>query len=113
MATVCADINKIDGRKRNPGNAANLTNAGKGRPKGTPNKATVELKALAREYTQEAVAKLVEILRTSDNPTAIISAANSLLDRGYGKPSTVLSGDEEGGPVRYESVGWHVRDTQH
>lgn len=113
MATVSAEANKIDGRKRNPGNAANLTHAGKGRPKGTPNKATVELKTLAREYTIEAVTKLVEILRNSDNPTAVISAANSLLDRGYGKPSTVIAGDEDGGPVRYEAVGWHVRDTQH
>ena len=94
-------------------NTAFKAQQGKGRPKGSPNKVSLGLKALAREYTQEAVAKLVEILRGSDNPTAVISAANSLLDRGYGKPSTILSGDEDGGPVRYEAIGWHVRDTQH
>lgn len=107
MATVSADPVKYEP------NTAFKAQQGKGRPKGSPNKATVELKALAREYTAEAVTKLVEILRTSDNPTAVISAANSLLDRGYGKPSTVIAGDEDGGPVRYEAVGWHVRDTEH
>lgn len=65
-----------------------------------PNKATGSLKELAREYTPQAIAALVKVLTTSDSDTAIVSAANSLLDRGYGKPSQVLAGDEDGGAIK-------------
>lgn len=74
---------------------------GAGRPKGSPNKATASIRDAAREYTQEALAALVGVLRNDSEPAAArVSAANSILDRGYGKASTVLSGDEDGGPVK-------------
>ena len=71
-----------------------------GRPKGQPNKATATLKELAREYTPQALATLAEIMVAGESESARVQAANALLDRGYGKPSTVLAGDEEGGPVK-------------
>ena len=40
---------------------------------------------LAQDYTEEAIDKLVEIMRTGEDKYAI-SAASSLLDRGHGKP---------------------------
>ena len=55
-----------------------------GNPKGRPKEYT-ELKALCREYTTEAVAALVEVLRTGQAREKVL-AANALLDRGYGKP---------------------------
>ena len=70
-----------------------------GRQKGVPNKATASLKDIARQYTEEAVAALVDVLRT-ESGSAKVSAAKEILDRGYGKASNVLSGDEDGGPVR-------------
>lgn len=69
-----------------------------GRVKGTPNKATATLKDIAREYTQEAVEALVAVLR-DETGAAKVSAAKELLDRGYGKASTVLTGDEDGNPI--------------
>ncbi len=71
-----------------------------GRTKGTPNKATASLKDMARQYTAEALEALVGIIRDSETDAAKVSAAKEILDRGYGKASMVLSGDEDGGPLR-------------
>lgn len=56
-----------------------------GNPSGRP-KESPEVRALAREFTAEAITKLAEWMR-SDNPKASVSACQALLDRGYGKPS--------------------------
>jgi hypothetical protein len=70
-----------------------------GRVAGTPNKATASLRDIAREYTADAIGTLVSIMADESEPApARVSAANALLDRGYGKPSTVLS-DEDGNPA--------------
>lgn len=74
---------------------------GAGRPAGAVNKATDDIKVLARQYTAEALEALVAVVRDSESDAARVSAANALLDRGYGKPSQVLSGDENGGPHRF------------
>ena len=58
---------------------------------------TLELKELARQHTNEAVGTLVSIMKSSKAaPAAGGSAANALLDRGYGKPQQHITG--EGGP---------------
>ncbi len=77
---------------------------GAGRPKGAVNVRTATLRELARAHTDEAIGALVTVLRQSESDAAIVSAANALLDRGYGKPSQVVSGDEEGGPIRTEGT---------
>jgi hypothetical protein len=33
-------------------------------------------------------------------PAARVAAANSLLDRGWGKPTQIVQGDEDGGPIQ-------------
>ena len=67
-----------------------------GNPGGRP-KVVAEIKELARAHTDKAIETLVSIM---DNPKAApvarVSAANALLDRGYGKPPQHISG--EGGP---------------
>lgn len=60
-------------------------NAGKGRPKGSVNKLTADIRALAQEHGPEAIHRLVEIMQTSENDQASIAAAKELLDRAYGK----------------------------
>lgn len=81
---------------------------GRGRPKGALNKATAELKAIAREYTEQAVETLAQIMQTSESDAARVAAVNALLDRGWGKPSQVIAGDADN-PVtviqRIELVG--------
>lgn len=71
----------------------NRGNAGKGRPKGSPNKATAELKDLAKAYTTQALETLAQVMFASESDAARVSAANALLDRGYGKPTNVVGGD--------------------
>lgn len=83
--------------KRGPGGAR----PGAGRKAGVPNKATASIRDIAREYTTEAVKALVEVLKDNQQPAAArVSAASAILDRGFGKPSSVLAGDEDGGAVK-------------
>jgi hypothetical protein len=56
-----------------------------GRTFGTPNKATAEVKELAREYGPEAVERLAYLMRHAKAEQAQVAAAKELLDRGYGK----------------------------
>ena len=51
-----------------------------------------KLKLLARSYTELAVSTLVRMLE-SDESSVCVSAANALLDRGWGKPKQVIEGD--------------------
>lgn len=68
---------------------------GAGRKRGSPNKVTGTLRDAAREYTLEALRALAEIMAQSDSDAARVSAANAILDRGYGKPSQVIGGDQD------------------
>ena len=69
-----------------------------GRKKGTPNKATADIKALAQVYTNEAVEELAVIMRGSDSEAARVAAIKELLDRGHGKVPQAVTG-EGGGPI--------------
>ena len=74
-----------------------------GNPGGRP-KANQELKDAARAHTKEAVATLAEILADKKQPApARVSAANALLDRGYGKPHQ-SSDVELTGDVKLEEI---------
>ena len=57
-----------------------------------------ELRELAREHTGAALEALVRICKMGDSESARVSAANALLDRGYGKP---LQQIESGGPGEF------------
>jgi hypothetical protein len=64
-----------DGRLK-PGHTAN--------PSGRP-RVVAELRDLARAHTPDALKRLVELLQSRNEQTAL-AAARELLDRGYGKP---------------------------
>lgn len=66
---------------------------GAGRPKGSMNKATADVKAAAQEYTQDALEVLAQIMKAGESETARVAAANSLLDRGHGKPKQSMEVD--------------------
>jgi hypothetical protein len=61
-----------------------------GRKLGTPNKATAEIRDAAQRYTAEALGVLRDIMRTGASEQARVAAANSILDRGWGKPTQIL-----------------------
>jgi hypothetical protein len=60
-----------------PGQSAN--------PGGRPKK-DVDIAALATEHTPQAFAKIVELLNHKDGRVAL-AAANSIIDRAFGKPA--------------------------
>ena len=59
---------------------------GAGRKRGTPNKATADIRAAAQEYTGQALGVLVQIATAGESEAARVAAANSILDRAHGKP---------------------------
>jgi hypothetical protein len=72
---------------------------GAGRRKGTPNKATADIKAQAQKYTPDALKTLHAIMRDSESDAARVSAAKELLDRGYGKSPQPQTGEGGEGPI--------------
>lgn len=74
---------------------------GAGRKVGAVTKATADVKALAGEYTEAALAELGRLATTAQSEAARVAACNSLLDRGHGKPAQAVEvGGKDGGPVK-------------
>ncbi len=67
---------------------------GAGRKRGALNAATINVRELARQHTENAINALVELLNNPESPQRAI-AANSLLDRGFGKPKVMNDADLE------------------
>ena len=56
-----------------------------------------EIRSLARSHTRTAINVLVGIMRSKDATAAArVSAANAILDRGWGKSTQTLEGTEKG-----------------
>lgn len=85
-----------------------------GRQKGTPNKATADIKALARSYTTEAMSSLIGIVRNSDSDAAKVSAIKEIFDRGYGKSKQPLIGGDDDDPAMrlVGAIEWRVVDSR-
>jgi hypothetical protein len=64
-----------------------------GNPGGRP-KEEIEIRALARDHTKEAVERLVFWMK-SDHPKASPAACVALIDRGWGKPTTTVEAGPE------------------
>lgn len=60
-----------------------------GNPGGRP-KECAEVKALAQQHSLEAIHRLVELMRQSEDKKLAKAAADSLLDRGLGKPAQAV-----------------------
>jgi hypothetical protein len=93
MATKSAESSKKPrgkafpkGKSGNPG----------GRPKLPED--VKHVRELARQYTESAIAALVEVL-DSDSAAGKVAAANALLDRGWGRAEQPITG-ADGGPVQ-------------
>lgn len=69
-----------------------------GRQKGTLNKATADLKAIARTMEPEATKRLALLLK-SENESVALGAVKEVYDRAYGKAPQALTGEGGEGPV--------------
>lgn len=65
-----------------------------GRTKGTPNKATAEVKAYAQQFTKQAIDILLQIALTGEVEVARVMAAREILDRAVGKPAQEIVGKD-------------------
>jgi hypothetical protein len=74
-----------------------------GRKPGVPNIATREIKAAAQLYGEEAIERLVALMRGED-PNVALKAANALLDRAYGKAPVAIVGEPEQ-PLEHNVAG--------
>lgn len=66
-----------------------------GRKPGTPNKATADLKALARQYVPSAIVELARLAQEAESEPARVAAIKELFDRAYGKATTLIGGDAD------------------
>lgn len=63
-------------------------------------KTPTEIRSLARGHTEKAINVLVGVMSNDDCPAAArVAAASAILDRGWGKPTQPIAGDEDGAPI--------------
>jgi hypothetical protein len=73
-------------------------------------KSPSEIRSLARAHTPKAINTLVGIMGQAKAPAAArVAAANSLLDRGWGKSPQILAGDDEA-PIKLV-VEWQSKES--
>lgn len=71
-----------------------------GNPGGRP-KLVGHVRELAQSYTEAAMVTLVEIIENTEAPPAArVSAAQAILDRGWGKPSQPVGGADDLPPIQ-------------
>lgn len=67
------------------------------RKKASSARTLTEIRSLARSHTRTAIRVLVGIMRSEDaTPAARVSAANAILDRGWGKAAQPVENGEDG-----------------
>jgi len=70
-------------------------------------KAPTQIRSLARSHTETAVNVLAGIMQQKDAPpSARVAAANALVDRGWGKPTQPIAGDDEHDALRVRGIAW-------
>lgn len=70
-----------------------------GRKKGTPNKATAEIRTIAQKYAPAAVKELARLSTAAVSEAARVAAIKEILDRAYGKAVQPIDGDGKGGKI--------------
>lgn len=80
--------------RKKTGNAANLTNAGKGRPKGVPNKSTAAIKDMIIKALDKVGGVDYLVDQAEENPTAFMGLIGKVLP-------LQLTGEGDG-PIKIE-----------
>ena len=67
-----------------------------GRPRGKVSEAKRAIAEVAQEYGSDMLTVLVKIAKNSEEPaSARVSAANAVIERGYGKPVTPVQDESQ------------------
>lgn len=88
MTDQTSPAKRVVGRPFQPGQSGN--------PGGRPAQG-VNIRALARQYTEKAIRALVDAL---DDPRTKVAAATELLNRGWGKAPQPMSGEDGEGDAK-------------
>lgn len=83
-----------------------------GRQKGTPNKATADIREAAQQYSEQALLVLINVATTGESEAARVSAANAILDRAHGKPKQAVDVDANVA-ARVEAIRRIIHDPRH
>lgn len=75
-----------------------------GRVAGTPNKVTADVKAVAGQYSTEALEILIGIARASESDAARVSAIKEILDRAHGKAPQAIVGSDSDPSIKMHNV---------
>lgn len=70
-----------------------------GRQKGSTNKTKKDTREIFLAHGPEAVQTIIDLMKNSRHDNVRLGAANSLLDRAYGKPTQPISGDNDADPI--------------
>ncbi|SEN51030.1 hypothetical protein SAMN04489859_1008112 [Paracoccus alcaliphilus] len=75
---------------------------GAGRRPGAVAKAKMDIAERAKTHGEAALSALVDVMQDAEAPhSARVSAANAILDRGFGRPHQSLGlADADGGPLQ-------------
>jgi len=77
-----------------------------GNPNGRPKHKMADGRSVAeaaRDYGEKALQALAKVMDEATAPAAArVSAAVALLDRGFGKPTQPISGDDDAPPIQSE-----------
>lgn len=83
-----------------------------GRQKGSVNKTTAEIRAACQLHGQEAINKLVSLMRKGKDQEIQLRASVEILNRGYGRsPMAVNLGGHDGGPLDFGKMSLADLDT--
>lgn len=67
--------------------------------------APTNIKSLARAHTESAIKVLAGIMnQPTAADTARVAACTALMDRGWGKPTQPVSGEEDGPPILHKII---------
>ena len=91
-------------RQNTSDHAPNRGHRGQWLPGSSPNpggrpKIIEDIRDLAREHTETAINALVHIAQKGKQESARVAAASALLDRGWGRPTQPIAGDDDMPPV--------------
>jgi hypothetical protein len=68
-------------------------------------KTPTQIKSLARAHTESALNVLAGVMNQPDAPPAArVSAACALLDRGWGKPTQLVGGDDDADAITIRQI---------
>ena len=67
-------------------------------------KQPADIRSLARSHTATALSTLAGIAQNGQSESARVAASVAILDRGWGKPTQPISGDEDGPPIKITQI---------